>query len=204
MGRPREFDLDQALSAARDQFWLHGYAATSIDDLLDVTGLGKGSFYGAFGDKRKLFLRVLNEYAAGRLAATRKAHRGAPRAIDALRDLLEPDFRPRGCFLVNCTFELAPEDAEVSKLARETFDTFEEIFAETVRRAVAEGDLPSSTHPRELATTLLAVMQGQESLARTGLNRVALRNIGRKAALALLGVAEASKKTGSRTRHRGC
>jgi AcrR family transcriptional regulator len=187
VGRPRKFDTSQALAAVRDRFWDRGYAATSVDDLMTATGLGKGSLYGAFGDKRALFLRVLNEYTEKRLASFREQQRGAPRAIDALRSLLRPDCAPRGCFLVNCTYELAPHDAEVVAIARKTFAAFESLFADTVSRAVAEGDLPASTHPRELAATLLAVMQGQECLSRTGLSKAGLRGIAQTAALELLG-----------------
>lgn len=61
MPRPREFDENRVLLAVRDEFWDKGYAATSMDDLLRVSGLGKGSLYGAFGDKRSLFLRVLRD-----------------------------------------------------------------------------------------------------------------------------------------------
>lgn len=186
VGRPRKFDTGRALAAVRDQFWKNGYAATSIDELMTATGLGKGSLYGAFGDKRALFLRVLREYAEERLASFREQHRRAPRAIDALRSLLRLDCAPRGCFLVNCTYELAPYDTEVVALARKTFGAFESIFADTVSRAVAEGDLPASTRPRELAATLLAVMQGQECLSRTGLSKAGLKGIAHTAALQLL------------------
>ena len=206
VGRPREFDTSQALAAVRDRFWEHGYAATSIDDLMTATGLGKGSLYGAFGDKRALFLRVLNEYAKERLANVREQLMEPPRAIDALRSLLRPDFSsPRGCFLVNCTYELAPHDAEVVALARKTFAAFESVFADTVSRAVAEGDLPASTRPRELAATLLALMQGQECLARTGLGKAGLKGIAHTAALELLGGEDrpgAEKETTPRKRGR--
>ncbi|KJE23819.1 transcriptional regulator, TetR family [Frankia torreyi] len=50
MARPRTFDEDQVVCAARDQFWATGYTATSLDDLTAATGLGRGSLYGAFGD----------------------------------------------------------------------------------------------------------------------------------------------------------
>lgn len=211
VGRPRKFDTSQALAAVRDRFWDHGYAATSIDDLMTATGLGKGSLYGAFGDKRALFLRVLGEYAEQRVASVREQQQKAPRAIDALRSLLRPTFAPRrthaparGCFLVNCTYELAPHDAEVVALARKAFAAFESIFADTISRAVAEGDLPASTRPRELAATMLAVMQGQECLARTGLGKAGLKGITHKA-LELLGAEErpgAEKKTTARKRAR--
>ena len=62
MPRPRNFDEDTVVAAARDRFWGGGYAATSVDDLTAATGLGKGSLYGAFGDKHGLFVRALDGY----------------------------------------------------------------------------------------------------------------------------------------------
>src|ERR1700694_6107279 len=67
MARPRGFDEMQVLQAARDEFWSCGYAATSIDGVAAVTGLGKGSLYGAFGDKHALFLRVFDDYCTDTL-----------------------------------------------------------------------------------------------------------------------------------------
>ena len=49
---------EEALTQLRDEFWERGYAATSLDDLMKATGLGKGSLYLAFGDKHQLFLEV--------------------------------------------------------------------------------------------------------------------------------------------------
>ena len=62
MARPRKFDEAHVVAASRDLFWNQGYAATSIDDLSAATGLGRGSFYKAFGDKRSMFLRGLELY----------------------------------------------------------------------------------------------------------------------------------------------
>jgi TetR/AcrR family transcriptional repressor of nem operon len=64
MARPRQFDEERVLRAVRDQFWDAGYAATSLEDLMRVSGLGKGSPYAAFGDKHQLFLRALRSYTA--------------------------------------------------------------------------------------------------------------------------------------------
>ncbi|WP_419196487.1 TetR/AcrR family transcriptional regulator [Actinacidiphila glaucinigra] len=58
---PRSFDENQVLRTVRDRFWSTGYAGTGVDDILRDTGLGKGSLYGAFGDKHQLFLRAFQE-----------------------------------------------------------------------------------------------------------------------------------------------
>ena len=65
MARPRKFDESAVITAARDEFWTRGYGATSVDYLTAATGLGKGSLYGAFGDKHALYLRIFDDYIAG-------------------------------------------------------------------------------------------------------------------------------------------
>ena len=62
VGRPRQFDEEQVLDAAMKAFWANGYEATSLADLVSVTGLHKGSLYQAFGDKHSLFVQTLNRY----------------------------------------------------------------------------------------------------------------------------------------------
>src|ERR1700720_2553117 len=86
MARPRKFDESDVVAAARDEFWTRGYAATSVDDLTSVTGLGKGSLYGAFGDKHGLFLRALDDYITSALDDVRAQLRDPPNgAYDRLR-----------------------------------------------------------------------------------------------------------------------
>ena len=61
-GRPRAFDTQQALARARDLFWSRGYAATSVQDLVDELGVQRGSLYAAFGDKHDLYLKAVALY----------------------------------------------------------------------------------------------------------------------------------------------
>lgn len=59
MARPREFVEALAIDSAARVFCRHGYTATSIEQLVEATGVHRGSLYAAFGSKRGLFLRVL-------------------------------------------------------------------------------------------------------------------------------------------------
>ena len=63
MARPKEFDPETAAQEAMEAFWERGYAATSVNDLLEEMGLNRGSLYGTFGDKKQLFLAALEKYA---------------------------------------------------------------------------------------------------------------------------------------------
>src|ERR1700722_19313385 len=83
MGRPRSFDLDEALDRALQVFWRKGYEGTSLSDLTKAVGVNRPSLYAAFGDKKALFRKVLDRYLNGPAAYT----------LEALK---EPPAQPRG------------------------------------------------------------------------------------------------------------
>jgi AcrR family transcriptional regulator len=177
MARPREFDETEVLRAARERFWSTGYAATTLDDVLAATGLGKGSLYGAFGDKHQLFLRALGSYNEANDRRLRNLLDSAPRAVDALRAFVMAPVRDpsgaaaqRGCFMANSTCELAAADPELVAEARRTYEATTAAVAECVVRAQGEGDMPADTDPIETARALLAAQQGIVFMGRTGLD----------------------------------
>ena len=177
MARPRSFDEERVLQAVRDQFWDAGYGATSLDDLMRVSGLGKGSLYAAFGDKHQLFLRALRLYANDTHTALREAIAASPRALDALRMVIMSPAADRsgaasrrGCLMANSTCELATSDPDVRAQAQLTFETMTEILADGVAGAQREGDLPPDTDPTALARALLAALEGVTFLGRTGMD----------------------------------
>jgi AcrR family transcriptional regulator len=193
MARPRQFDEDTVLRAVCDQFWDAGYAATSLQDLMRVSGLGKGSLYAAFGDKHELFLRVLRRYAAANDATLRRLVDSAPRAVDALRSfLMSPVGDPegvsarRGCLLANSTAELASADPVVAAEARAVYEGTTALLAECVAQAQAEGDLPGSADPIGTARALLAAQQGLTFMGRSGLDIETLAATARSLAAQLL------------------
>jgi len=193
MARPRQFDEKKTLAAVRDEFASRGFEATSLDDLMRVTGLGKGSIYAAFGDKHQLFLSALRFYSDAALRVTYAALSSDNPAIERLRLLFHvPDngkgvTRPyRGCFLANSTTELAAHDRDVRNLARQTYQAVEGILAEVVEQAQRDGDLWSVTDPAELGRLLLAVMQGIEFLRKSGMTAEQVHSIGHVAEQLLL------------------
>ncbi|WP_431919001.1 TetR/AcrR family transcriptional regulator [Amycolatopsis tucumanensis] len=190
MARPRSFDEKQVLNAVRDQFWDAGYAATSLEDLMRVSGLGKGSLYAAFGDKRQLFLRALRAYTDDNHRRLQEALAEAPRALDALRMLLEAPVDDsgvrRGCLLANSTSELGNADPEVLDHSHRAYETTTALIGDCVARAQREGDLPAGTEPIELARALLAAQQGLVFMSRTGLDTATLTATARSLAARLL------------------
>src|SRR3954465_2216444 len=68
-GRPRAYEPEAALAKALDLFRASGFAATSLDDLSRATGMNRPSLYGAFGDKRALYIKAYARYRADARAA---------------------------------------------------------------------------------------------------------------------------------------
>jgi TetR/AcrR family transcriptional regulator, transcriptional repressor for nem operon len=185
MSRPREFDEGTALAAIRSTFWDHGYAATSVDDLVRATGLGKGSLYGAFGSKREMFVRALREYCEASLAYGEQALRddrvgGSLRAyVQGMVTLIASS--KRGCLLAKAIAELAGEDGDVDGIVGDFYRRYEELFVRTLRRARNAGALPKDVDPRRQARLIVAVLRGLESLGKAGVSASKLRGIAESA-----------------------
>jgi TetR/AcrR family transcriptional regulator, transcriptional repressor for nem operon len=193
MARPRNFDEGEVLRAARDQFWSTGYAAARVDDIASATGLGKGSLYGAFGDKHQLFLRTFDDHCAGLVEAVRRALDGPDAgACERLRahvlkvaEATASDVCLRGCLLAKGTAELSEQDPAVAATARRTFAAIGELLASCVAGAQRAGDIAPDADPARLAALLLAVLRGIEALGKGGGSPDSLRAIA-ETALAVL------------------
>ena len=176
MARPRKFDESDVLAAARDQFWSRGYAATSVDDLTAATGLGKGSLYGAFGDKHDLFLRALDNYAATALdgvladlrAPGRSAYDRLTRHIRRQAASVAADKARRGCMMSKSAAELAAHDDEVARTVERALAAWRSELVDCITAAQREGSIDPKQNPLALATTLLAFQRGLEALGKAG------------------------------------
>jgi TetR/AcrR family transcriptional regulator, transcriptional repressor for nem operon len=176
MVRPRTFNEDDVVAASRDVFWSQGYAATSIDDLTQATGLGRGSLYGAFGDKHTMFMLGLNEYCSGVTEGFRAdLHDSAlgayGRLVAHLRNRAESvaaDTKRHGCLMAKSAAELAAADADVSKVVKQTLEAWLGELTATIAAAQRDGDLAPEANPRALASLLLTVIRGIEALRTAG------------------------------------
>jgi TetR/AcrR family transcriptional regulator, transcriptional repressor for nem operon len=193
MARSRSFDEGEVLRVARDQFWSTGYAAARVDDIAAATGLGKGSLYGAFGDKHQLFLRTFDDHCAGLVVAVRReldgpdggAYERLRAHVLAVANATAVDVCRRGCLLAKGTAELSGQDPAVAATAHRTFAAIEEMLASCIAGAQRAGDIKQDADPARLAGLLLAVLRGIEALGKGGSSPDALRGIA-ETALALL------------------
>ncbi len=166
-GRPREFDVDDALNAAMETFWAKGYEATSLTDLMSATGLHKGSLYQAFGNKHSLFIAALKRYLQDMRRGKNELLANAISPLDGLRavahgmvDLVDDSPCPKGCMAINALIELAPHDEEVETIMNDHLMRMRRSIAETVTSAQAAKEMDSKRPPELVASIMMTFIAG--------------------------------------------
>jgi TetR/AcrR family transcriptional regulator, transcriptional repressor for nem operon len=189
MARPREFDEDEVLRLAREQFWSMGYAGTTMDAIAAATGLGKGSLYGAFGSKHQLYLRIFDAYCTDIIDAVGRRLEGPDEEaferlcahVRSIAASTAADTAHRGCLLAKGTAELSEHDSDVAARSVRTFKSLHEALAGDIEAAQRHGDIDPAADPQKLADLVLAVLRGIEALGKAGKDKAALRAIGETA-----------------------
>jgi Transcriptional regulator len=183
MARTKEFDQEQALDAAMHLFWERGYEATSIQDLVEATGVQRQSLYDTFGSKHEMFLQTLMRYQeleGHQLSDIMKAHPkgGLPliRAIFGSR-ASHTVCDPRGCFGSNCSVELGTSDQAVAERIRIGRDGLEELFKRCLVQAEDARELKNSSSVSALAQFLVNAFFGLNLMAKTRPTKAMIDNV---------------------------
>jgi AcrR family transcriptional regulator len=184
-GRPRAYEPDVALGKALDLFRRDGFAATSLDDLSAATGMNRPSLYGAFGDKRELYIKSYQRYRDDARAAMIDIFRDEAPLRDRLRRIyaialdiyLSGELGPRGCFTVMTAASEAVADPEIRAMALEGFVELDKAFAACFRRAKEKGELTNSADVTVLAQLASATIHSIAIRARARVPRGELEAI---------------------------
>lgn len=182
-GRPRGFDLEQALDVALDLFWRHGYEGTSVAALAQGMGVCVPSLYAAFGNKQALFAKVVDRYiekpASYLLKALQEptARRVAERALRGAIDMVMQPRNADGCLLVQGALVTGPAADAVRKELNLRRSRAEASVCQRFRRARAERDLPPDVDPEQLARYLMTIIWGLSVQAAGGAGRAELEQV---------------------------
>lgn len=183
IGRPRAFDMDQALDRALDVFWRKGYEGASICDLTAAMDINPPSLYAAFGNKEGLFRKAVDRYTARHAGFLQEAL-ALTKAKDCIKallrrtaDSLTDESTPPGCLLVQGIAGAGEHAKCISDELCARRAANEKAIRERLKRAKTEGDLPKDADPSALARFIATVTQGMAVQAVAGASRAELRRV---------------------------
>jgi AcrR family transcriptional regulator len=184
-GRPRGYEPEAALGKALDLFRKSGFAATSLDDLSAATGMNRPSLYGAFGDKRELYIKSYARYRADSRAEMVEIFKVEAPIRERLRQMfavaleiyLSGEEGPRGCFTVMTAGSEAIADPEIRAFVLEGLQELDRAFAACFRTAIEKGELPETTDPKMLGRLASATIHTLAIRARARVPRQELEAI---------------------------
>jgi len=164
-------------------FWLYGYQGVGLADLLSHMGISRQSLYDTFGNKRALFIRVIEHYRATQLtqALALLERDGSPlanvRAVLHFFEQLASDPSGRGCLVANALVELGPHDPEVAALLEETLELLQKGLQRALREARRCGELPARKSPAAISRALTNSLVGMAVMGRLRTEPPLLRKV---------------------------
>ncbi|NCF13916.1 MAG: TetR family transcriptional regulator [Gammaproteobacteria bacterium] len=184
MSRHAEYDRTTVIASATAVFWDKGYGKTSVGDLVAATGLQPGSLYAAFGNKKGLFLEVLEQYNQEFIATVRSLRAGEGASIGKIHGLLEQIVDKaaageanRGCLTVNALLEVSQHDADIANRLNGYNAELRKAFAWIIKDAQAEGDVPADRNANELASLVINNIWGMRVMCKSRPDRASLEAI---------------------------
>ncbi len=170
----KQFDVEESLDKATQLFWLKGFEATSMQELLSEMGINRGSFYSTFGSKNDVYLKVLKRYDEQSREAMFKVARRINNPKDAILFIFKQTIDNAlstngqfGCFLANSVSEIAPHNEDVRKICNDAFTATRRFLEMLIDEAKEIGEVREKVNSGELASTLFSLLLGLKILARS-------------------------------------
>jgi len=192
MARTKDFDENDVLHKAIAIFWHKGYNGTSIQDLVEGLGISRSSLYDTYGDKHALYIKALESYqqqGSAKLCALANNGGPAKETIKKLLELIAGDLQcdkmQKGCFMVNAEVEVAPHDAEVSRLVCKNDQQVEDAFYAVIKRGQESGEIANKQDARALARFTFNTVKGLRVTAKSTTDNAVFDDIIKLAVAAL-------------------
>ncbi len=170
MARNKSFDETEILNKAMELFWKKGYHSTSVQDLVDHLGINRASLYDTYKGKKDLFMSAFENYRETTKKAYYELLYAQPNVLEGFRKLFEYVVREntdrRGCFLVNITTELVPEDGDLKDMLRENQIQFEKLFFDYLKSGEAMGEISRGKDLKAFANLLFTLYNGVQVISK--------------------------------------
>ena len=165
-------------------FWMKGYHATSLQDLLQAMALSRSSFYQTFTNKHTLFEQSIAHYREhvrqdmlARLEQAESARAFITANLNAIVAEVDDPVGQLGCFVMNSASEFARRDPVIAQLVSEAIDQFEQVFLIAVKQGQTEGDIAANKNPQALAKYLISSRSGLKTMVKAGASQESLQDV---------------------------
>lgn len=163
MSKIKQFNKSKAIQIALDVFWEKGYKGTSLTDLTESLGIGKGSFYNTFKSKRVLFeqcIDVFKENSINNLKEILHTEKEVKKGLlnylkKTLQDAVN-DQKHRGCFMTNISTELGASDTEIAQMMNDYYFKMKEVITNYLKN----GSTLQNNTIKEIADTFITFFIG--------------------------------------------
>lgn len=178
MPRVKLFDENEVLTKAMNLFWKQGYSATSVHDLVNFLGINRASIYGTFGGKEHLFKKSFELYCNINLDGLVNFFENQPNVKigfselfhNAIKiDVLDKD--NKGCFVVNTTTELIPNNESLLEILEKNKQDFEKVFYNYLLKGQEIGQLKTTHDLNSMATLFYTLYNGIRVVSKTRPNK---------------------------------
>jgi TetR/AcrR family transcriptional repressor of nem operon len=183
MPRSREYEPEEALEKAMQAFWQKGYSDTSLEDLVERTGVSRYGLYSTFGDKHDLFMACLTRYRTVAVAWLLTPMEAPDASLAAIRgyfdSLVKIGTTPAGrmgCLICNTAIEVAPIDRDAAKQVNALFQRMRNAFRSALTNAKKHGEVSSGLDEEAHADYLTGVAQGLFVLTRSSAGGVSIQS----------------------------
>ncbi|WP_298151176.1 TetR/AcrR family transcriptional regulator [Flavobacterium sp.] len=165
MARAIEFNECEKIDKAMNVFWEKGYNGTSMQDLVDAMQINRSSLYNTIGDKHQLFMKCISNYFDNAMKEIREKVAKETSAKQALINIIKDKAGwivdcEKGCLGIKTIFEIAPEDNEVRNLMNKNNNIFLDFLAETVQKAMDDGEMDNSEDTSLMAEYIMTSFTG--------------------------------------------
>jgi len=167
MPRVKLFDENEVLAKAMNLFWKKGYAATSVQDLINHLGINRASLYDTFGDKEQLFKKSFELYRKNNIEGLKQffdsqknVRKGFERLFENAIEEAVNDQDRKGCFVVNTTTELVPNDDSIEVILENNKSDFENMFFEYLQKGKEAGQIKTDKELKSIAALFYTLYNG--------------------------------------------
>ncbi len=178
MPRVKLFDENEVLTKAMNLFWKQGYSATSVQDLVNHLGINRASLYDTFGGKDQLFKKSFKLYRKTNLEGVIRFFENRPNVKIGFSELFDIAIREdvldkdnKGCFVVNTTTELIPNDESLLIILEKNKRDFEKVFYNYLKKGQERGQLNTTQDLKSLATLFYTLYNGIRVVSKTRPNK---------------------------------